>query len=86
MPDNQTGTEKKNIEDFASSEGGPANPGSETTNGKTSQNPSDSAKNVAGRENKGMMTGMLDKLGAGKDYGSGNDADTKPLAGGHPTT
>ncbi|KAK5137049.1 hypothetical protein LTR08_001058 [Meristemomyces frigidus] len=39
------------------------------------------AKDVAGRENKGTMTGILDKLGAGKDLGT-KDASHNRLGGG----
>ncbi|KAI7378791.1 hypothetical protein KC336_g19303, partial [Hortaea werneckii] len=56
------------------------------TQGKTSKNPSDSSQQVTGREGKGVMTGGVEKLGVGKDWGAGNEADTEPMKGGHPST
>ncbi|RMY73901.1 hypothetical protein D0864_10120 [Hortaea werneckii] len=116
MVDTQTQTEKKQVEEFVSSDDTLDMPSSPTltrkncafvppeptgltsfalpdtedannlTQGKTSKNPSDSSQQVTGREGKGVMTGGVEKLGVGKDWGAGNEADTEPMKGGHPST
>ncbi|KAI6829056.1 hypothetical protein KC332_g8502 [Hortaea werneckii] len=85
MVDTQTQTEKKQVEEFVSSDDNTED-ANNLTQGKTSKNPSDSDQQVTGREGKGVMTGGVEKLGVGKDWGAGNEADTEPMKGGHPTT
>ncbi|KAI7214588.1 hypothetical protein KC333_g5926 [Hortaea werneckii] len=85
MVDTQTQTEKKQVEEFVSSDDNTED-ANNLTQGKTSKNPSDSDQHVTGREGKGVMTGGVEKLGVGKDWFAGNEADTEPMKGGHPST
>ncbi|RMY55498.1 hypothetical protein D0863_13290 [Hortaea werneckii] len=85
MVDTKTQTEKKQVEEFVSSDDNTED-ANNLTQGKTSKNPSDSDQHVTGREGKGVMTGGMEKLGVGKDWFAGNEADTEPMKGGHPST
>ncbi|KAI7388711.1 hypothetical protein KC336_g17294, partial [Hortaea werneckii] len=69
MVDTQTQTEKKQVEEFVSSDDNTED-ANNLTQGKTSKNPSDSSQQVTGREGKGVMTGGVEKLGVGKDWGA----------------
>lgn len=57
-----------------------------TGSDSSARNEMNSAQDVAGREDKGTMAGILGKLGTKQDHGNADDLGTSKLEGRHPTT